>query len=68
MSEGGDIGFRVYCKSSDEDLVPLVRIESNLVAEDGHAVCEQVGECKYLECLKPLSTSQSRFLCRCREV
>jgi hypothetical protein len=30
MTEGGDIGFRVYYKSSDkdtDDLVPLSRIE-----------------------------------------
>ena len=49
MTEGGDIGFRVYFKSVDEgtvDLVPLSRIESHLVTEEGELICINPGECK----------------------
>jgi hypothetical protein len=50
MTEGGDIGFRVYYKSDEEgivDLVPLSRIESHLVTEEGEFVSEKPGKCKY---------------------
>ena len=50
MTEGGDIGFRVYHKSAEEgivDLVPLSRIESHLVMEEGEFICEDPGKCKY---------------------
>ncbi|XP_046460612.1 SEC14-like protein 2 [Daphnia pulex] len=47
MTEGGDIGFRVYYKSAEEgivDLVPLSRIESHLVTEEGEFVSEKPGK------------------------
>ncbi|XP_046633841.1 SEC14-like protein 2 isoform X2 [Daphnia pulicaria] len=47
MTEGGDIGFRVYYKSDEEgivDLVPLSRIESHLVTEEGQYICEDPGK------------------------
>ena len=49
MTEGGDIGFRVYFKSAEEgpvDLVPLSRIESHLVTEEGELICVNPGKCK----------------------
>ncbi len=52
MTEGGDIGFRVYYKSDQEsivDLVPLSRIESHLVTEEGEFICYNPGKCKYLK-------------------
>ena len=48
MTEGGDIGFRVYYKDSEgvvEDLVSLSRIESHLVIEEGEIVCNRTGKC-----------------------
>jgi hypothetical protein len=48
MTEGGDIGFRVYYKSSDkdtDDLVPLSRIESHLIMEEGEFICANPGQC-----------------------
>ncbi|XP_046633862.1 SEC14-like protein 2 [Daphnia pulicaria] len=47
MTEGGDIGFRVYYKSDEEgivDLVPLSRIESHLITEEGQYICEDPGK------------------------
>ncbi|XP_046633840.1 SEC14-like protein 2 isoform X1 [Daphnia pulicaria] len=47
MTEGGDIGFRVYYKSDEEgivDLVPLSRIESHLVMEEGEFICYNPGK------------------------
>ena len=49
LTEGGDIGFRVYYKSAEEgtvDLVPLSRIESHLVTEEGEFICANPGKCK----------------------
>lgn len=49
MTEGGDIGFRVYYKSAEEgieDLVPFSRIESHLVTEEGQLICSKTGKCK----------------------
>jgi hypothetical protein len=51
MTEGGDIGFRVYFKSAEEgpvDLVPLSRIESHLVTEEGELICVNPGKCKQI--------------------
>jgi len=48
MSEGGDIAFRVSFKGIDNDvvdLVPLERIESHLVMEEGQVLLEAVGIC-----------------------
>lgn len=48
MTEGGDIGFRVYYKDPEEgvvDLVPLDRIESHLVIEEGEIICNKTGKC-----------------------
>ena len=50
MTEGGDIGFRVYYKDSEgviDDLVPLSRIESHLVTEEGELICARTGKCNY---------------------
>ena len=50
MTEGGDIGFRVYYKDSEgvvEDLVSLSRIESHLVIEEGEIVCNRTGKCNF---------------------
>ncbi|EFX85396.1 hypothetical protein DAPPUDRAFT_238038 [Daphnia pulex] len=47
MTEGGDIGFKVYYKSAEEgivDLVPLSRIESHLITEEGQYICEDPGK------------------------
>nr|CAH0109508.1 unnamed protein product [Daphnia galeata] len=47
MTEGGDIGFRVYFKSAEEgpvDLVPLSRTESHLVTEEGELICVNPGK------------------------
>jgi hypothetical protein len=49
MTEGGDIGFRVYYKSDEEgivDLVPLSKIESHLVTEEGEFICYNPGKCR----------------------
>ena len=57
MSEGGDIGFSVYYKSTEDgtvDLIPLSRVESHLVTEEGEFICVNPGKCKYnskLTCL-----------------
>lgn len=52
MTEGGDIGFRVYhiansINSKEEivEMVPISRIESHLVMEEGELVCEYIGKC-----------------------
>ena len=56
MTEGGDIGFRVYhvstasqnSSSKEEivELVPVSRIESHLVMEEGEIICDYVGKCE----------------------
>ena len=50
MSEGGDLAYRIYYKSSiDEanvDLVPLDRVDSHLRYEEGQVTCENAGKCK----------------------
>ncbi len=50
MSEGGDIAFRVSMKDKVGegvvDLVPLERIESHLVMEEGQIKVDAVGICK----------------------
>lgn len=51
MTEGGDIGFRVYCKNKEEgtvELVPFDRIESHLVMEEGELICSSAGKCMYI--------------------
>ena len=48
MSEGGDLSYRIFYKSKDdvvENLVPLDRVESHILMEDGVLVCEQAGKC-----------------------
>lgn len=48
MTEGGDIGFRVCSKNPDGstvDLIPLSRVESHLVMEEGEIVCVNAGKC-----------------------
>jgi hypothetical protein len=73
MTEGGDIGFRVYYKSAEEgivDLVPLSRIESHLVMEEGEYICENPGKCKHFKTdnnhsYPSLENISIRFLFRC---
>lgn len=48
ISEGGDVGFRVYCKKGDGsviDLVPHSRVESHLLLEEGQISCDYTGKC-----------------------
>ena len=48
MSEGGDIGFRVYYKNKEEgtaDVVSFSRIESHLFMEEGELICSSTGKC-----------------------
>lgn len=51
MTEGGDIGFRVYSKDSKghEDLFPPCRVDSHLVMEEGQVICNQPGNCKLFD-------------------
>nr|CAH0107616.1 unnamed protein product [Daphnia galeata] len=47
MTEGGDIGFRVYYKSAEDgtvDLIPLSRVESHLVTEECDFICVKPGK------------------------
>lgn len=54
MTEGGDIGFRIYhiaSSSNNEEVVevvPVSRIESHLVMEEGEIVCDYIGKCEAL--------------------
>lgn len=51
MTEGGDLAYRVFYKSYEgviEDLVPLDRVESHLVMEDGLIICELPGKCMWI--------------------
>ena len=48
MTEGGDISYRIYCKNSADglvDLVPLDRVESHLLIEEGQITCTIPGKC-----------------------
>ena len=48
MSEGGDLAFYIYYKSTDEEiveLVPLDRVDSHLNMEIGQITCEKPGKC-----------------------
>jgi hypothetical protein len=52
MTEGGDIGFRVYYKSAEDgtvDLIPTSRVESHLVTEECDFICVKPGKCMYFE-------------------
>lgn len=50
MTEGGDIGFRITLidaiNKEGIEMVPLSRIESHLVMEEGEIICDTVGKCK----------------------
>ena len=49
LSEGGDVDFRVYHKSTEgiaNDLIPRNRVQSHLFMEEGELVCDLAGECK----------------------
>lgn len=51
MTEGGDIGFRLYFKDPNGDivdLIPLSRVDSHLVMEYGEITCDQSGKCELL--------------------
>ena len=45
-----DIGFGVHHKSVDGDkekeVLPVTRVDSHLMEQDGSLVCEQAGKCK----------------------
>ena len=49
MTEGGDIGFRIRLTNEtnqeDVEMVPLSRIESHLVMEEGEITCDVPGKC-----------------------
>ncbi|EFX85375.1 hypothetical protein DAPPUDRAFT_314193 [Daphnia pulex] len=48
MTEGGDIGFRIYhvagSKQDIVEVVPVSRIESHLVMEEGEIICDYIGK------------------------
>lgn len=49
MTEGGDIAYRVYHKTAQNEIVELVphsRVDSNLFNEEGELECENAGKCK----------------------
>ncbi|XP_032781292.1 SEC14-like protein 2 [Daphnia magna] len=45
MTEGGDVGFRIYKKDSKDhdNLIPSSRVDSHLIMEEGHIKCHQPG-------------------------
>ncbi|XP_057372735.1 SEC14-like protein 2 [Daphnia carinata] len=45
MTEGGDVGFRIYKKDSKDkdDLIPNERVDSHLIMEEGQIECRQPG-------------------------
>ena len=52
-TEDCDIGFGVLYRSEDgpddktwDEIVPINRVNSNLVPEDGNIVCNKTGVCK----------------------
>ena len=49
MTEGGDIAYRIYrqCPLEDEvvELLPLHRVDSHLMMEEGEIVCDIIGQC-----------------------
>lgn len=50
MTLGGDIGFHIYCQSTEGkiDLVPLSRVESHRSMEEGWISCNHPGKCNLL--------------------
>lgn len=51
MSEGGDIAYRIYRKCPLEEgvaeLIPLHRVDSHLIMEQGEIACDAIGMCKF---------------------
>jgi hypothetical protein len=45
MTDGGDIAFRIYNKNS-EDIVPMNRVDSHIIMEEGQVTCDEPGQCK----------------------
>lgn len=45
MTDGGDIGFRVINKNAEE-IVPLNRVDSHIIMEEGQVTCHEPGQCK----------------------
>ena len=53
LTEGGDIAFRVYFKGQSKfsasivtvELIPLDRVQSDLITEEGQITCDQPGKC-----------------------
>lgn len=53
MTEGGDIEFRIYHVTISEkeeiiEVVPVSRIESHLVMEEGEIICDYTGKCEII--------------------
>ncbi len=63
MSEGNDIGFGVFRRTSDErqkagemvEVVTSERVNSHMVPEDGSIVCDTPGTCKLTYLTHPLT-------------
>ncbi len=55
LTEGCDIGFGVFYKTSDErqkasemeEVYPSERVNSHMVPEDGSITCDKIGTCEY---------------------
>ena len=51
MSEGGDLAYRIYYKSSSDkanvDLIPFDRVDSHLNMEIGQLTCDNTGKCNW---------------------
>jgi hypothetical protein len=45
MTDGGDIGFRILNKNAEE-IVPLNRVDSHIIMEEGQVTCNEPGQCK----------------------
>jgi len=50
MTEGGDIAYRIYRKCPLEEgvteLVPMHRVDSHLIMEQGEIACDSIGMCR----------------------
>ena len=52
MTEGKDIGFVVSRQTTndgvEEELIPMERLNSHMVPEDGSILCSKPGTCKFI--------------------
>jgi hypothetical protein len=46
MSDGGDIAFRIYSKKNSGEIVPMNRVDSHILMEEGQVTCDEPGQCK----------------------